>query len=85
MTRIQLEQYSDELDRASALQMEAAESAITNIQHACRRQQEERADGSYEVTECRDCGNDIGEGRLRAAIKNMTCIHCATFRETGRR
>lgn len=84
MTRPQIEQFSDELDRASAIEMEATESAISEIQHRCRRDQEPREDGTYAVLDCDECGNEIGEGRLKAAIKNRLCIGCANARERRR-
>lgn len=35
----------------------------------------------YEITECETCGEEIGEGRLKAAIKNTLCIGCAEVAE----
>lgn len=72
---------SDELDRAATLSMETTSNAVAEIQQKCKQTQSPRADGTYEIEDCEDCSNEIGEGRLRAAIKNTLCIHCATRRE----
>lgn len=39
----------------------------------------------WATTECDECGSDIGEGRLNAAIRNRLCIHCANVEERSKR
>ena len=78
------EKHSDDIDRASALEMKTTQSALNTVRAAARRQQEVRADGTYAITECEECGEDIGGERLRVSIKNLYCIHCATAQEKRR-
>lgn len=78
----QQEQHlADFLDRASAIEMESTERAIQHVQSQCKQRQTPRPDGSYEYEDCEDCGGEIGEARLKVAINNHLCIHCATVRE----
>jgi RNA polymerase-binding transcription factor DksA len=69
----------DENDRASAI-----EHAMTDA--ASKRSQEPDKDGTYSILDCLNCGNEIGDGRLRVSIKNTICLECAHAEEqsTGR-
>lgn len=75
---------SDVLDKAS--QVEQRNMNISRQEHAkkMKRSQEPGPDGFYPVLDCIECGNEIGEGRLRVSIKNTLCIACANHAE-GRR
>jgi RNA polymerase-binding transcription factor DksA len=84
MTDSQDRQLSDILDRASAIEMEATENAISDVRRHCKPQQLPRADGTYEFVDCEGCGLEIGEGRLKVAIRNLYCIHCAERMERRR-
>ena len=84
MTDIEREKLTDPLDRASQLEMETTEGLLREVQARSKRTQEVRSDGSYEIEECVECGEEITRGRLDAAIKNTICIHCATFAERRR-
>lgn len=72
---------ADVLDNASALEMETTESAVRDIQAKAQPKRVPLGDGSFEETDCDDCGDAVGEQRLRVAINNHLCIHCATRRE----
>jgi RNA polymerase-binding transcription factor DksA len=50
-----------------------------------RQMQEPMADGTYRVTECDECGNEIGDERLRIAPMNLWCVECAQAHETRQR
>lgn len=78
------EKYSDPLDVASRNEMYATNEAIREQRLKCKPQQEPDADGNYLVHECLECGEDIGEQRLRVAIKNLFCVDCASAQERER-
>ncbi len=71
----------DENDRASALEQAISEAAVAEIRHKAKRDQEPGPDGYYRILDCVDCGEEIGLGRLHAAIRNTLCIWCATALE----
>ena len=75
------ERLTDVLDKASAAELHNTSGLIKDIQGRCRPQQLPLDDGSYAVTECEECGEEIGEQRLRVAIKNLWCVVCATTHE----
>lgn len=79
------EKYSDPLDVASRNEMYATNEAIREQRLKCKPQQEPDADGNYLVHECLECGEDIGEERLKVAIKNLLCWDCATAQEGKKR
>jgi RNA polymerase-binding transcription factor DksA len=75
-----LDKAVDPLDRASQVEEGFREEALGAVLRAARRKpkQSPLPDGSYEFPDCGECGNEIGEGRLRVAINNTWCIECAT-------
>jgi RNA polymerase-binding transcription factor DksA len=75
------EKYSDPLDVASRNEMYATNEAIREQRLKCKPQQEPDADGNYLVHECLECGDHIGEQRLRVAIKNLYCVECVSAQE----
>ena len=75
------EKYSDPLDVASRNESIATEDAVREQRKLAVPQQIPDAAGNFSVTECLECGNEIGEQRLRVAIKNTLCIYCATEQE----
>lgn len=68
----------DDSDKATAVEMLATQQAIADVQNKVKRSQEADQDGNYKILDCLTCGDEIGEGRLNASIKNTLCIHCAT-------
>ena len=75
------EKYSDPLDVASRNESIATADAVREQRKLAVPQQIPDAAGNFSVTECLECGNEIGEQRLRVAIKNTLCIYCATEQE----
>lgn len=75
------EKHIDILDRASQAEMAFTEASINAARRANKRMQEPDEDGKYLVLDCIDCGDEIGDERLKVATKNKLCIHCATARE----
>lgn len=71
----------DPLDIASGNELRANEGRVRELQKKCRPHQLPRADGTYEFTDCEECGGEIGEGRLKVAIWNHLCVHCAEAQE----
>lgn len=78
------EKLTDESDRASRAEQEALDEARRNVARRMTRAQEPDAKGVYAVTECDLCGEEIGEERLKVAIKNLWCIYCARAEERRR-
>lgn len=79
--RPEAERLSDVSDRATAEETRQNMAALRENTLALRQRQQPRADGTYEFTDCEDCGNEIGEGRLRLAAANHLCVYCATAEE----
>lgn len=75
------EKLSDPSDRATATEMDALDDALGAIRRRAIRSQEADQGGAYAVLDCIECGNEIGRGRLDAAIKNTICIDCAVAAE----
>lgn len=72
---------ADESDRASVLEQMEIEISLRAAQRAARRQQEPDNNGVFPILDCVECGEAIGEGRIKVAIKNTLCIYCATLAE----
>lgn len=81
MTEREQEKLTDESDRATRIEQEFTEDSIAEARRKAVPDQMPLPDGSYEVVDCDDCGEPIGEKRLQVAIKNRICIDCATNRE----
>jgi RNA polymerase-binding transcription factor DksA len=75
------ERPTDENDRATLVEMATAEEAVRVAQRRTEQKQKPRADGTYAVTECEECGDEIGERRLQVAANNLHCLVCATQQE----
>jgi RNA polymerase-binding transcription factor DksA len=76
-----MEKITDKSDLATQREQENLDISLREHARAMRRSQEPREDGTYEFEDCEECGLEIGEGRLKFAIKNTLCIHCATAAE----
>lgn len=83
-TRDPTERLTDVSDIASEQEFRANAEALRQAKLAAKPQQCAGADGLFPFPDCDDCGEEIGEERLRVAIKNRLCIYCANRRE-GRR
>lgn len=68
-------------DQASEIEDDFRATAIQQIQKRNKQQQQPRSDGSFEITECEDCGDNIGLERLKVAAQNLLCVLCASTRE----
>lgn len=78
---------SDVIDRASQVEERHRGAALSAVLAQARRKPKQvpLPDGTYPDPDCEECGNEIGEGRLRVAIDNTWCIECATVFERKRK
>lgn len=65
------EKYSDPLDVASRNESIATDDAVREQRKLAVPQQFPDEHGHFAVTECLECGEHIGEQRLKVAIKNL--------------
>ena len=79
------EKYSDPLDVASRNEMYATNESVRVQRLNSIPQQFPDDKGNFLIRECVCCGEDIGEQRLRVAIKNLLCWDCATAQEGKKR
>ena len=85
MTHIRQENYADQLDRASELELISTADAIRTVQLRNVQKQLPGPDGLYPSTACTECDDEIPLGRLKAASNNTLCVICATAAERWRR
>lgn len=78
------EKCTDPSDIATQAEMERNQSLLNEIRSRTKRTQEPNRRGRYAIVDCVECDNEIGEGRLKHAIKNTLCIECATAAERRR-
>jgi RNA polymerase-binding transcription factor DksA len=76
-----IEKYSDPLDVASRNEAIATEDALREQRKKAVPQQTPDEHGFYAITECLECGEDIGLERLRVATKNCYCLSCVEDQE----
>jgi len=81
LTTLEQEKYSDPLDVASRNESIATDDAVREQRKLAVPQQFPDEHGHFAVTECLECGEHIGEQRLKVAIKNLLCWDCATAQE----
>lgn len=78
---MEMEKHTDPLDIAARNERVATEDAIREQRKHAVPQQIPDAAGNFKVVECVECGEDIGDQRLRVAIKNTLCLDCASAQE----
>lgn len=78
------ERTADVSDQASRVEEEAAMHRAIEHTRKMRRSQEPDTEGVYAITDCDDCGGEIGHDRIAVAIQNTLCWGCATIREKRR-
>lgn len=72
---------SDCLDSAVELTQIRMDDAIKESSRALRPQQIRNDDGTWPVTDCDECGNEIPEGRL--LMGKIRCVYCQDRLERG--
>jgi RNA polymerase-binding transcription factor DksA len=77
----EVEHTPDVSDRATAEEMRGNAAALRENEARLIQVQKPLPDGSYEHTDCGECGNEIGAERLKLAPANHLCIFCASAAE----
>lgn len=75
--------FADPLDNAQHTIEQTTENAVAERRRAAAPEQVQNPDGSWPVTECADCGEDIEEGRL--ALARIRCFKCQSALEIRRK
>lgn len=75
------EHASDVSDQASQRETEHLDISLREHARKMKRDQEPDKAGNYTLLDCVECGSEIGLARIKVAIKNTLCIHCATLAE----
>ena len=75
------EHLTDPIDHAAQISQGFLERSIAHVRRCARQHQSALPGGGYAITDCVQCGQPIGEPRLRVSIKNDCCIRCATQAE----
>lgn len=78
------EHLTDDIDRASALEMMENASSVNAIRQKAKQDQLPDTEGRYMILDCVDCGGEIGIERIRVSLRNTLCVGCATARERRR-
>lgn len=71
--------YRDPLAYASHLEERERQAAIAVHRANSKPEQEPNEYGEFEITECVDCGEDIGE--FRVSLGKVRCITCQELKE----
>lgn len=64
---------NDPLDIAADLSRSLAEAQIGAVRQLAKPEQLQNPDGTWPVTECIDCGAELGK---RAELGRVRCVHC---------
>ena len=78
-----LEACADVLDAAANLTLASTTNQIAHYSYLAAPEQVRNEDGTWPVTECTSCGNDIEEGRLN--LGKVRCLRCQETLEKKRR
>ena len=78
-----LEACADILDQASNVTLASTANQIAHLSFLAAPEQVRNEDGTWPVTECTSCGNDIEEGRLN--LGKVRCLRCQETLEKKRR
>ena len=75
--------WADPMDQASELETVHNATALSAARAKNKPEQEQAPDGTWETTECVDCGEDIEPKRLE--MGRIRCFHCQNTLEKKRR
>ena len=78
-----LEACADILDQASNVTLASTATQVAHYSYLAAPEQVRNEDGTWPVTECTSCGNDIEEGRLN--LGKVRCLMCQETLEKKRR
>lgn len=74
-----LEACADILDQASNVTLASTANQIAHYSYLAAPEQIQNEDGTWPVTECTSCGNDIEVGRV--ALGRVRCLRCQEILE----
>ena len=78
-----LETCADVLDAAANLTLASTTNQIAHLSYLAAPEQVQNKDGTWPVTECVDCGDEIEVGRLE--LSKVRCLRCQETLEKKRR
>ena len=78
-----LEACADILDQASNVTLASTANQIAHLSYLAAPEQVQNEDGSWPVTECTECGNEIPDARLNLGF--IRCVACAEVAERNNR
>ena len=78
------QKLTDPLDVATDQAMRFNDAAVRDARKLAQQDQMPDSEGNYFQYECDDCGDDIGEERLKVAPRNLLCVFCAAKAERKR-
>lgn len=73
------ERFSDVLDQAQAINEQHQESSLAMARAKLLPEQVKNPDGTWPFPDCKDCGDEIPEGRL--ALGKIRCLSCQDILE----
>jgi RNA polymerase-binding transcription factor DksA len=73
---------ADPLDQAALLSQQINDAYVQNARSKNKPEQVQHADGRWMFTECVDCDADLGDRKLLAKIR---CVSCQTALERNKR
>ena len=77
-----VEACADVLDAAANLTLASTATQVAHYSHLAAPEQVRNEDGTWETTECVDCGDEIEEGRLN--LGKVRCLRCQALLEKKR-
>ena len=78
-----LEACADILDAAANLTLASTATQVAHHSYLAAPEQVQNKDGTWPVTECVDCGDEIEVGRLE--LSKVRCLRCQEILEKKRR
>ncbi len=78
-----VEACADVLDTAANLTLASTATQVAHYSYLAAPEQIQNEDGTWPVTECVSCGDEIEEGRL--ALGKVRCLRCQELLEKKRR
>lgn len=78
-----VEACADVLDTAANLTLASTATQVAHHSYLAAPEQVQNEDGTWPVTECVDCGDEIEVGRLE--LSKVRCLRCQEILEKKRR
>ena len=78
-----LEACADILDQASNVTLASTANQIAYLSYLATPEQVQNPDGSWPVTECVECSDDLPKGRMELGF--IRCVACAEIADRANR